>query len=539
MPLKPLCPDPASWRIASIAPEGDRLVFHLEPMRRAVSCPMCGTRSQRVHSRYRRKPWDVPWGQWPVQLIIHARRFFCDVPTCPRRIFVEPFPGVLAPYARQTARWRQILLELTHASNAEMAARVAQELGYRTSPDTLLRCQREEVCIVPAPRVLGVDEFALRRGSTYGTLLVDLERRQPVAVLEERSAEPLLKWLQAYPSVAILVRDRATAYALAGRLANPEIIQVADRFHLVCNVGDALKQLLHSQRWEWPQTAVEPPPDVSAASDPLPAPLTVDRKIRAATPRKRAAWEAVHQLRLAGQSFRQIARTVGLDRKTVRRYLAHEEPPVYTPRRARPTRLTPYLAYLAERWTQGCQNARQLFDELRQRGYRGCISQLRAAVHPWRMRSAPPPRRPSLARLILQPTRRLTDPERDVLERLLHANPLLAQGYQLKERFQALLAQRDVEAFHQWLDDAESSGVPSFHAVAHGFRQDIEAINAALTTPWSTGQCEGQICRVKLIKRLGYGRAKLDLLRQRILHRGVTLITRAGRGSRVREPAAA
>lgn len=155
---------------------------------------------------------------------------------------------MLAPYARQTERWRQIVLELTHASNAEMAARVAQELGYRTSPDTLLGRQREEVFIVPAPRVLGVDEFALRRGSTYGPRLVDLERRQPTAVLEERSAEPLLKWLQAHPSVAILVRDRADAYALAGRLANPEIMQVADRFHLVCNVGDALKELLRSQR---------------------------------------------------------------------------------------------------------------------------------------------------------------------------------------------------------------------------------------------------------------------------------------------------
>jgi transposase len=284
---------------------------------------------------------------------------------------------------------------------------------------------------------------------------------------------------------------------------------------------------------------VEPPPDVSTALGPLPAPLTVDRKIQAATPRKRAAWDAVHQLRRAGQSFRQIARTVGLDRMTVRRYLAHEEPPMHTPRRARPTRLTPYLAYLAERWTQGFQNARQLFDELRQRGYRGCISQLRAAVHPWRTRSAPPPRRPSLARLILRPTRRLKDPERDMLERLLRANPLLAQGNQLKERLQALLAQRDVEAFHQWLDAAEASGVPSFQAGAHGFRQDIEAINAALTMPWSTGPCEGQSCRVKLLKRLGYGRATLDLLQQRILHRGVTPVNRAGRGSRVRQPAAA
>jgi transposase len=412
-----------------------------------------------------------------------------------------------------------VLLELAHASSAEMAARLACALGYQTSPDTLLRHQRQESFLFPAPRVLGVDDFALRRGATYGTLLVDLERRQPVAVLEERTAEPLLKWLQAHPSVAILVRDRADAYALAGRVANPAIVQVADRFHLARNVTDALKQLLHSQRWPWPPAATEPPVEASEASGPPPMPMAGERQVRQTTPRKQAAWEAVRQLRSSGQSLRQIARTVGLDRKTVRRYLAQEQPPVYATRCARPTRLTPYLGYLAERWIQGCQNARQLFEELRQQGYRGCISQLRAAVHPWRTRPAPPPRRPSLTRIVLQPTHRLTERERESLERLMDAHPRLARGYQLKERFQALLAQHDLAAFEPWLDEAEASGLPSFHAVAQGFRHDIEAIKAAFTMPWSTGQCEGQICRVKLIKRMGYGRAKLDLLRQRILHR--------------------
>src|SRR5262245_13134908 len=137
MSLEPLCPDPATWRITALAPERDRLALHLEPVRPAVECPVCGTRSRRVHSRYRRKPWDMPWGCWPVQLIVQARRFFCDAPTCPRRIFVEPFPRVLARYARQTGRLRHVLLELAYASNAEMAARLALWLGYLTSPDPL------------------------------------------------------------------------------------------------------------------------------------------------------------------------------------------------------------------------------------------------------------------------------------------------------------------------------------------------------------------------------------------------------------------
>jgi transposase len=108
MPLETLCPSPTTWRIVTVAPEGDRLVLHLEPVRDAACCPVCGRWSRRVYSRYQRKPWDLPWGRWPVQLIVHARRFFCDAPTCPRRIFVEPFPAVLAPYARQTERFRRI-----------------------------------------------------------------------------------------------------------------------------------------------------------------------------------------------------------------------------------------------------------------------------------------------------------------------------------------------------------------------------------------------------------------------------------------------
>jgi transposase len=533
MPLEALCPDPATWRICKIAPEQDRIVLHLEPLRTTGACPVCSTSSRRLHSRYHRRPWDVPWGRWPVQLVVHARRFFCDNPACPRRIFVEPFPAVLARYARQTERWRQVLLELAHSTSAEMAARVARWMGYVTSPDTLIRRQRAEHFTFPSPRVLGVDEFALRRGRTYGTLLVDLERRQPVAVLEGRTAEPLTTWLQAHPTVAILVRDRADAYALAGRQAAPHALQVADRFHLVRNVGDALKTLLHSRRWQ-PSSAAALPPPASATGSPGHTPQP--------TPRKHAVWEAVQERQGLGQSQRQIAQALGLDRRTVRRYVALEQPPVYPPRRPRPTPLTPYLSYLAKRWAQGCHNARRLYQELIRRGYRGSEGMVRLVVRPWRLRQAisPPALTPAqLAWLLLKPPERLTDADRQGLEDYLDANPVLAHGYQLKTRFHVLLAAHDPAALEQWLREAESSDLPSFRALARSFRQDFAAIVAALTTPWSTGPCEGHICRVKLLKRLGYGRAKLDLLRQRILHRRAAPLTGAKQELRVPQQVAA
>jgi uncharacterized protein YheU (UPF0270 family) len=299
---------------------------------------------------------------------------------------VEPFPGVLAPYARQTERWRQALLELAHASNAEVAARVAWLLGYRVSPDTLIRRQRAAPITLPSPRVLGVDEFALRRGCTYGTLLVDLEGRQPVAVRERRTAEPLMTWLQEHPTVAILVRDRAEAYAMAGRRAAPEALQVADRFHLLRNVGDALKTLLHWRRWLQPTIA--PPPEIVPARPSAPV-VSLAEDLKQApqpTPRKRAVWAAVPHHRGLGQSLRQIAHTLGLDRRTGRKYLAAAQPPVYPTRRPRPTQLAPYAGYLAERWAHGCHNARRLYHELIQQGAHGSESMVRVVVRPWRTR---------------------------------------------------------------------------------------------------------------------------------------------------------
>jgi transposase len=258
MRLEPFCPDPATWRIARMASEGDRVAVHLEPMCTTVACPGCATPSRRVHRRYQRRPWDLPWGRWPVQLVVRARRCFCEAPTCLRRIVVESLPQVLVRYGHPTERWRQMLLALAHACGAEKGARLAGWLGYVARPDTRSRRQRQESFGFPTPRIVGGDAFARRRGCIDGTLLVDLERRQPIAVLEGRTAEPLIQWLRVHPAIAVLVCDRADAYALAGRVAAPDALQVADRLHLVRHVSDALNTLLHAHRGRQPAITVQP-----------------------------------------------------------------------------------------------------------------------------------------------------------------------------------------------------------------------------------------------------------------------------------------
>lgn len=518
---EPLCPSPEVWRLGLIALLHDRILIHLEPIRESVPCPDCGARSSRVHSHYWRKPWDLPWSSWPVQLVVHARKFFCGNAQCLRRIFTEPFSGVLARYARQTQRLRKALLELAFSSCAEAAARVSKLLGYVTSPDTLIRQQRREQITTPIPQVLGVDEFALRRGCTYGTILIDLERHQPVDILDGKQAEPLAQWLRDHPGVDILVRDRAEAYALAGHTAAPQALQVVDRFHLARNVSDALRELLRSRRWTIP--AQETGLAIHLEIYRVPAAAALEMKEPKATPRKEALWEAVQQRKGSGQYIRAMARELGVCRRTVRKYLAADRPPGYRSRQSRHTKLAPYLSYMHQRWQEGCHSARRIYGELVGRGYQGSESQVRATVRPWRSKrpSAPHTNRPTTGFhwWVLRPNQHLRESSKQELADFLEANPALAKGYYLKESFQRILAEHDVEAFDTWLQEAVESGVKPFEALAKSFRQDYEAIKLALTMPWSTGQCEGQICRVKLIKRLGYGRAKLDLLRQRVLHR--------------------
>jgi len=416
-------------------------------------------------------------------------------------------------------RAQAALLELAHASSAEGAARVARLLGFVLSPDTLIRWQRQERFAFAVPLVLGVDEFALHRGRSYGTLLVDLVRRCPIDLLEAKSAASLAAWLRRHLGVAVLARDRADAYALAGRMAVPTALQVADRFHLVRNVSDALYALLRSRPWVRPDTddysvglAVSPPSLDTVQVQPLEGRPTA---------LKEARWQAVQQWRKRGLSHRAIAAQVGIDRRTVRRYLELTSPPVYPRRRKRLRKIGPYLEYLSRRWSEGYRNVRQLYRELVRLGYQGSESTLRTVVHPWRLLARPPPqgKSPPLRRLLLPPAARLSEEERSLLGPILEANPLLALGHRLKEGFLQIVRDKDAAGLEPWLQKAEGSGLAAFQTVARGIRQDWEAVKAALATPWSTAQCEGQICRLKLIKRLAYGRAKPDLLRQRVLHR--------------------
>jgi transposase len=511
---------PAGLLVQQVLPEPDRVVILTEPKSPASCCPVCGHASGRVHSRYQRTLADLPWQGRSVALRVQARRFRCAKRECPRRVFTERLPDIAGPRARRTARLADIQRHIGLALGGEAGSRLAVRLTVPVSATTLLGMLRRGApeAVEQAPRVLGVDDWAWHRGRRYGTILVDLEGRRVVDLLPDRRADTFADWLRRHPGVEVISRDRAGAYADGGRQGAPSAVQVADRWHLMENCSRALLDAVRRRR-----------ADVRAAAGPVVLEQPVSAQPPPMSSAERRHWERwrrgseVHdevvRLHREGVPIRAIARGLGIGRNTVRRWLRGAAPEPHRPRRSM---LEPYRAVLERRWAEGCRNGAQLWRELRGAGFRGGLrvvtewaTRQRLASRPGRAASgfaAPPPRR--VARMLTAERQALDGGERRYLDRLLAVSPPLALARGLALRFAAMVRERQVGELDRWLADAAASELRSF---ANGLRQDEAAVRAALELPWSSGQTEGQITRLKLIKRQMFGRAKHDLLRARVL----------------------
>jgi transposase len=337
-------------------------------------CPSCQTTSQRVHSRYTRTPRDLPVTDHAVRLLLHVRRFFCDHPSCPKRTFAEPMPELLPFRAQRTLRLSRTLAMLAFALGGAAGARVSAQLRMPISAASCLRIvRRTPLPLAATPRVLGVDDFALRRGRTYATILVDLEQRRPVDLLPDRTAATLATWLRQHPGVEVIVRDRSTEYTRGAIAGAPTAIQVADRWHLLHNLREAVERVLNRHHAQLRQLPVADSPPLPAAAHLRPRrirPVTASEQARQDVSRSQrfARYEAVRQLAAEGVPLREIARQLRLSRTTVRLFAMAETFPERATRRRSASILDPYHAYLHQRWAEGCTNGSQLWREIRAQG---------------------------------------------------------------------------------------------------------------------------------------------------------------------------
>lgn len=581
MDRSPFLPLPEGLVIGQVEITQTQLTVEVISRSPSACCPECRYPSDHVHCQYQRTVHDVPCGGRNVVLRLCVRKFACWTEACPRKVFAERLPDLVQPWARVSNRLLAELKALGLSASAEVSERLAPQLGMQVKAPTLLRYLRT----IPSPpdssvRILGIDDFAIKRGDSYGTILVNLETSKPLDLLADRTADAVFPWLENHQEIEVVSRDRASAYADAVKRALPHAIQVADRYHLVQNLREHVQRFFDRKRTCLPEIEDIPLRTVSTSAGVSPkdqagevrVPLSVERlpatktnqpafqgeqalgdpeielasltyaerKKKISRDKRYARYERLLALHQAGMSGRAIAREMHMSRRIVQRYLSSDGFPERAAGTGRRTfgksKLDPYLGYVRGRWDAGEHSSTHLFAEIKERGYTGSQSLLRKVLGEWRTELPPKrrqgqPRKPRLSSvpkkrrlssrgasflMILSPSK-LTKMHQQQIEQI-NLNEELRTVYVLSQEFVTLLKERQPEALDSWLTRAKACHVTELTSFVNGIRRDYAAVRAAFSTEWSNGITEGHVNRLKFLKRQMFGRAHLDLLRVKVLH---------------------
>lgn len=453
--LQILFPHLRGFRLLSYHKEIKRLVIICERVTRTAHCPVCGTSAHRIHSRYERTIWDQSIQNEQVMLHLHVRKFYCDHPGCPRRIFTERLPLVTSPHGRYTFGLRQLLGQLGLEQGRASGARSANLLGMQTTSRAILRFMHAlPLPAIVDPQIIGIDEWAWKRRQRYGTIIVDLERKKPIALLPDCSQQTVIQWLKCYPTIKIVARDRSKEFAAAITAALPQAKHVADRWHVAKNLTEQLDKVV-SARWKQLTKA-----RCEAETSPG-AVLVTPQPER---PRQSFGEERYQQaLALKEASFptRTIAKRLGVGARTIQRWLAQEHGPYTGQRKPRRSPLDWSTRYLRERWEAGERKGVVLWEELRVQGYSGSIRSVYRRLAAWRdhssQRGAPTStgvvaRSPledvtpgQIVRWMVVRPETLTSEAEAQLERLCQIDGILAQARELIRGFLDLIRPRDAQ----------------------------------------------------------------------------------------------
>jgi transposase len=440
-----------------------------------------------------------------VHLSLRVRRFRCQNQACPKQTFVEPLPEVAERSARQTKRLSATFKLFAVALSGRAGERLLKQRGMAVSGQTLRRRAKSiKTSVVKAPEILGVDDFAFRRGRTYGAILVDLRTHRPIDLLPERTADALSLWLRTHPGVLVISRDRSTEFARGGSDGAPEAVQVADRFPVLQNLRDAAERALkriHADLIEQQKASGH----AQATRQKRRRSQTERAASRVARLRCQARYEEVVTLYKQGMGILGIADHLRMSRSTVRNYVSAGA----FPERANVLRtrslLDPYIPYLEKRLAQGCRNAHQLWEELKAQGFRGSYKPVNHWLAPRREK---PGRKHSLREKDLlgliqaeeagtysqQPAHTqesdeiqtialeapghlvwllLKDPDSLDQEQqrtlaFIRLHPSVETLYNLTQSFVKLMKERDFEAFDLWLTRGERCGLPDLETFTQG-----------------------------------------------------------------------
>lgn len=479
------------------------LVLYLRTRQQNACCPSCTSRSRRIHSYYTRSIRDTAIGDGAVFLKLKVRRFYCLNAKCQQQTFTERL-YLFAPYARRTERLKSVQTRIGTSLGGEAGSRLLAALKMPLSAAHILQDIRiQETESYPTPRVLGVDDWAIKRGRTYGTILVDLETHKVVDLLSDRSAAALELWLKAHLGVEVIVRDRSFDYMTGVSSGAPGAIQVADRWHLLHNLREMLERWLGTVISNLRQLSVksklQPQVDNLAASQYRSSRPTRAAKEAAAANRERrlGLFNEVKALCASGMTLLAISQKLNMDRKTARAYAYADTFPERAARPYTATVLNPYLKHLEKRHAEGCENASQLYREIYELGFRSTSWQVLRWMQPRRRKPSKhtPGKRQSSSQkegeAPIKPVAKLTLPSAPQLSWLaIQPEEVLPEESKLivnhlsqdttfsfmREHTRALrnmICEQKLVGFDAWLDVSDASSVTQLRTFAAGLRRTM------------------------------------------------------------------
>lgn len=498
---------PAGITITSVHPSVTELVIGVACESSSMSCPECYQPSTRIHGSYQRTVADLPCAGRNVNLFLTVRKFVCTTPTCSRRIFTERLPGLVESYARMTPRLIALVQTLGLVAGGQMGTRQADRTGIAITPSTLLR----HLMQLPAPtrravRVLGVDDFAWKKRFKYGTILVDLQRRKIIDVLADRESATVEAWLKAHPEVGLVSRDRGKEFAKAATLGAPQAQQVVDRFHMVKNLSEVLREILGHCRAEIRQG--EPPvPELEKTGEertrPLPTvatwqqrtPLQVKKVHQARQASRDDRYAQMTALRVQGLTQLEVAKRMGMSEKAVRNWLKRGAAPTNERQFRRRSVFDRYAAYVLQRWQEGIDEGKQLYEEIQAQGFPGTVRVVQRFVQalrddPETITLAPATVAERFSAnaatwLFIRDPAQLTAEKQAELELICQRSETACLTYALTQQFMTMLRLRRGQEFETWLEAVEASHIVELCRFAHSLCQDKEAVVAGLTLSYS------------------------------------------------------
>jgi transposase len=539
-----LFPQLAGLRVHRVEDTGDSVAISASRIASPECCPACGSVSARVHGGYSRTVADGAAGGRPVLIMLRILRFLCVSLSCPKVTFTVQEGGLTSRYCRRSVPLTQLLTGFGLELAGRAGARLAGRLGIAVHSSTILRLlaalpDREAST---APEILGIDDFALRKGHVYGTVLVSMETGDVVDLLPDREAATVEAWLKAHPGAAVICRDRAGAYAEGARAGAPGAIQVADRWHLWHNLAEYAEKTAGRHRGcllaaghgteagddqegegeGAPSRESCPEPEAQVPPDGF---LDACGRERRLVTRTRERYADIRARLDENQSLSAISRATGLDRKTVQRFARAQGIDELLVRAVtREAKIDEFKPYLCQRWNEGARDASVLHAELRQQGWNGSVQTVRRYVAPFRKSDAaaePPPAVPKtrqITRLLLTRPDHLQPDEQARLAGIRaqcpHLDSLAGHITAFAQMMADLTGSTGLDA---WLTAVEADDQPELHSFATGIRNDKEAVVNGLTLPYSSGRVEGTVNKIKMIKRQMYGRAGFPLLRKRVM----------------------